>query len=71
VRITPERLLTKEEVAEWLGLARRGIDTLTAGGRLPVIRLSSRCVRYDPDDIRRQLWRCRTRNQIPEKEQAD
>ena len=39
--------LTKEEVAQRLGLKRRGIEAMMARRVLPFIRLSHRCVRFD------------------------
>lgn len=41
------RYLTKEEVAQRLGLKRRGIEAMMARRVLPFIRLSHRCVRFD------------------------
>ncbi len=46
----PERrqsLLTKDEVAQRLNITRRGVECLVAGKKIPVIRLSHRCVRFD------------------------
>ena len=41
-----DKLLTKKEIADRLGLTVRGIECLTARRAIPVIRLSSRCVRF-------------------------
>lgn len=39
--------LNAEEAAELLGVATKTIRKMTHEGRIPVIRLSARCVRYD------------------------
>jgi hypothetical protein len=43
----PDRLLTKDEVAKRLRLNRRGVEGLVAQRKIPVIRISHRCVRFD------------------------
>jgi excisionase family DNA binding protein len=43
----PDRLLTKDEVAKRLRLKRRGVEGLVAQRKIPVIRISHRCVRFD------------------------
>jgi excisionase family DNA binding protein len=42
-----DRLLTKDEVAKRLRLKRRGVEGLVAQRKIPVIRISHRCVRFD------------------------
>jgi hypothetical protein len=41
-----ENLLTKAELAEKLGLTIRGVECLMAKKKIPVLRISSRCVRF-------------------------
>jgi excisionase family DNA binding protein len=48
---TAERLLTVAEAREFLGVADRTIRSWIAGGRLPVVRLSSRCLRVRQADL--------------------
>lgn len=40
-------LLTKAELAVRLHVTVRGVETLTARRKIPVLRISRRCVRYD------------------------
>ena len=40
-------LLTKDELAKRLNLTRRGVEGLVAQRKIPVIRISHRCVRFD------------------------
>ena len=42
---SPTALLTLEEMAKELRLTTRGIQTLTASGKIPVLRISRRCTR--------------------------
>ncbi len=46
-QVIPEGYLTKDDVANRLRITRRGVECLVASGRIPVIRLSHRCVRFD------------------------
>jgi excisionase family DNA binding protein len=39
-------LLTKDQLAERLGLKRRGVECLIAARKIPVIKISGRCVRF-------------------------
>jgi len=47
-----ERLLTIPEVASLLTVSRRTIEGFIANGKLRVVRLSARCVRVRPTDLR-------------------
>lgn len=51
--ITPEfdRLLTIHEVSEWTGLAVGTIYHLVSQKRIPVVRLSKRCLRFRCSDL--------------------
>jgi excisionase family DNA binding protein len=49
------RLLTVEELAEVLGVCRRTVEAMVARGRLPVLRLSRRALRFDLGDVMRAL----------------
>jgi excisionase family DNA binding protein len=46
-----DRLLGVKEVAELLGLAPGTIYHLVSQGRIPCVRLSSRCLRFRPSDL--------------------
>lgn len=46
-----EQLLTVEEVARMLGLAVRTVYGLVHYRRIPAVRISRRCVRFDPAAI--------------------
>ena len=48
-------LCTKRELATSLSLSPRSIDYLIARKVIPVIRLSSRCLRFDFDKVRAAL----------------
>ena len=49
----PERLLSVAEVADRLGLSQRTVRAYAANGRLPLVRLSRRCVRIRETDLAR------------------
>lgn len=49
--IMSAKLWTVTEVAEYLGMASGSIYQLLPQKRLPVVRISSRCVRFDPRAI--------------------
>lgn len=49
--MVPE-LLTAEEVAERLEVSPRYVLRLAREGRLPRVKLSHKCVRFRPDDVR-------------------
>ncbi|RBP42427.1 excisionase family DNA binding protein [Roseimicrobium gellanilyticum] len=51
------KLLTIEEVADALALTRRGVESMTKRGVLPVIKLSNRAVRYRPEAVESVLDR--------------
>lgn len=46
-----DRLLTKDELATRLNLTRRGVEGLVAQRKIPVIRISHRCVRFDWQNV--------------------
>jgi len=39
-------LLNKDQLAERLGLKRRGVECLIAAKKIPVLKISGRCVRF-------------------------
>jgi excisionase family DNA binding protein len=41
-----EILLDKEQIAARLGIKKRGVECLVAARKIPVIRISGRCVRF-------------------------
>lgn len=47
--------MTRPELAEVLGLTVRGIDSLTRRRVIPVVKLSGRAVRYNPEAVQRAL----------------
>jgi predicted DNA-binding transcriptional regulator AlpA len=49
--IMQRRLWNVTEVAEFLGLAIGSVYHLASQGRIPCVRLSARCLRFDPDVI--------------------
>jgi excisionase family DNA binding protein len=51
-RIVTDRLLKVHEVAEMLGLAKGTIYHHISAGKLPCIRLSARCVRFQESAIK-------------------
>jgi hypothetical protein len=44
--VTDQLLLTKEQLAERLGLKVRGVESLVLQRKIPVLRISGRCVRF-------------------------
>jgi excisionase family DNA binding protein len=50
-----DELLTKEAVAQWLGVSSRTIDHLMATRALPFLRLGRRTVRFRREDITQHL----------------
>lgn len=49
-----ERLLTIQEVSEWTGLAVGTLYHFVSQQRIPVVRLSRRCIRFRYSDL--VLW---------------
>jgi hypothetical protein len=50
-----QRLVNKACIAKMLGLTIRGVECLVARRVIPVIRISRRCVRFDPVSVRESL----------------
>ena len=50
-----DRLLTLREAASRLGISERTLRAWAASGRMPCVRLSSRCVRVDPRDLEKYI----------------
>lgn len=61
--MTPEPLLTADQVAERLQFRRERIWAMTRRGELPVVRIGPRDLRYDPTDI--EAWIARRRSSRP------
>ena len=57
----PFAYLTKDEVAARLGLSRRGVECLVASKKIPVIRISHRCVRFDWPKVQAAVQRFEVR----------
>jgi len=51
------KLLTKAGLAEKLGVKVRGVECFVASGKIPVIRLSRKCVRFRWPDVERAIRR--------------
>ncbi len=64
-------LLTQAEAAERLGLSPRWMEVRRyRGGGPPFVRVSSRCVRYRPEDI--EAWTAeRVRTSTSDRRDAD
>ena len=50
-----DELLTIRQLAEWTGLAVGTLYRLSSEKRLPVVRLSCRCIRFRRRDIQRWI----------------
>lgn len=48
-------LLNKQQLATELGLKVGGVDSLTRKKKIPVLRVSRRCVRYDLEKVMEAL----------------
>lgn len=57
LEMTRNALLTKDEIADLLNLTRRGVECLVAQRKIPVIRISHRCVRFDWEKVCAALGR--------------
>lgn len=55
-----ERLLRVCDVAETLGVTQRTLRAWIAGGKLPVVRLSARCIRIRAEDLQEFIERRRS-----------
>jgi excisionase family DNA binding protein len=51
------QLLTVEQVAEQLSLNKQTVWALARNGQIPVVRISPRRLRFDPDDVQRWIDR--------------
>ncbi len=50
--VAEKTLLTQQEAAERLGMSKRWMEVRRyQGGGPPFVRVSSRCVRYRPEDL--------------------
>ncbi|TDW96417.1 helix-turn-helix transcriptional regulator [Dinghuibacter silviterrae] len=50
-----EKLLNKKEIAEVLGVSVKAIDKWVCERRIPFIKLSQKCVRFVPSQMRMYL----------------
>ena len=50
-----DNLLTKDQLAKRLGLKRRGVEGLLAARKIPALRISGRCVRFDWPKVKAAL----------------
>jgi excisionase family DNA binding protein len=51
--VVPNKLLTVDQAAEWLGVGRTMVFEYVNDKGLPVIRLSDRVLRFDPHSMYR------------------
>ena len=49
------RLLTREQVAQYLSIGKTLVEKLRRQGRLPSIRISGKCIRYRQSDCDKLL----------------
>lgn len=52
---TPPRLRTTEEVAGHLAMSTRTLQELRDSGKIPYIRISARCIRYNLAEVEKAL----------------
>ena len=50
-----DRLLTREQVAQYLSIGKTLVEKLRRQGRLPSIRISGKCIRYRQSDCDKLL----------------
>ncbi len=62
-----ERLLNKQEVAETFGVTVKAIDKWVCEKKIPYLKLSKKCVRFIPSEIRSYINKLRVK---PEKAPA-
>lgn len=55
-----DSLLTKDQLAKRLAMKRRGVECLVKNGRIPVIRISKRCVRFSWPKVQAALGKLET-----------
>lgn len=51
------QLLTVEQVAAQLQTSRQAVWALARNGQIPVVRISPRRLRFEPDDVQRWIER--------------
>jgi hypothetical protein len=51
----PDRPMTLDELAQWLGTSRRFLEGQINCGKLRVRKISPRCIRILPNDVARWL----------------
>lgn len=54
-----EKLLNKKEIAEVLGVSIKAIDKWVCEHRIPYVKLSQKCVRFIPSQVRYYLNKLR------------
>jgi excisionase family DNA binding protein len=59
--VSAKPLLNKDQVAQLLNLTRRGVEGLVAQGKIPVLRISHRCVRFEWEKVSAALQRFEVR----------
>jgi len=64
---TNDRMMTTLEAAEFLSISPRTLFMLTKRGDIASANVADRAVRYDPEDLRNYVARCKAktaRNQL-------
>ena len=65
-----QQLLTKKQAAMKFNTSSRTIERWVRARILPVVRFSSRCVRFRPSDCEKLAQQCRIRSRFePEEDQ--
>lgn len=59
--VNSKPLLKTDEVAQLLNMTKRGVQGLVAQGKIPVLRISHRCVRFDWEKVSAALGRFEVR----------
>jgi hypothetical protein len=55
-----DSLLTKSQLVKRLAMKPRGVECLVKDGRIPVIRISARCVRFNWPNVQKALGKLET-----------
>jgi excisionase family DNA binding protein len=62
-----ETLMDKKKVAEVFGVTVKAIDKWISEKRIPYVKLSGKCVRFIPSDIKAHLEKHRIKSEIAPK----
>ncbi len=56
-----QQLLNESQAATWLGISKRTLWSLRAGGEIPFVRIG-RAIRYDVNDLRTYVEKMKIRD---------